>query len=188
MIYISSRAASLNGGGYARSKLEAEECIRKSALQWVILRPSEVYGQGAGEAINRLIWWIQRYPCVPVIGAGKSRFSPIYIDDAVSGIERSVFDEKLENKTIILAGPEEFTYDELVDRIAEYFGVSRFKLHLPAGLVKFAAVVLSSFGIKVLVPDQIPRLLCRKDQDISQTATLISYCPRKLEEGLREYL
>ena len=44
-------------------------------------------------------------------------------------------------KLIVLAGPEELTYDELVDRVAVYFGVKRFKLHLPAGLIKFGATV-----------------------------------------------
>ena len=51
--------------------------------------------------------------------------------------------EKLKNETLILAGPEDLTYDELVDRIAAYIGVNRFKIHLPAGLVKFAAAGLS---------------------------------------------
>ena len=187
IIYISSRAASLDGGGYSRSKLEAEECVKKSGLQWLILRPSEVYGQGAGDTINRLIRWVRRYPLVPVIGTGQARLSPVYIDDLVSAIERLIFNEKLISETILLAGPEDLTFDELVDRIAEYFGVRRFKLHLPAGLVKFAATVLSSFGMRILVPDQIPRLLCSKDQDISKTSALISYSPRKLEEGMAAY-
>ncbi len=185
IIYISSCAASLEGGGYARSKLEAEKCIKKSGISWLILRPSEVYGQGAGDAINRLIHWVRRYPCVPVIGAGEALLSPVYIDDVVSAMARAILDANLENETILLAGPEALTFDELVDRIAEYFGVKRFKLHLPASLVKFTAIVLSSLGINILVPDQIPRLLCSKDHDISKTS--ISYSPRKLEEGLTAY-
>ncbi|MBL7020632.1 MAG: NAD-dependent epimerase/dehydratase family protein [Nitrospinaceae bacterium] len=187
IIHISSRAASLDGGGYSRSKLEAEECVKKSGLQWLILRPSEVYGQGTGDTINRLIHWVRRYPLVPVIGTGQARLSPVYIDDLVSVIERLIFDGVLTSETILLAGPEDLTFDELVDRIAGYFGVRRFKLHLPAGLVKFAATVLSGMGMKILVPDQIPRLLCSKDQDISKTSALISYSPRKLEEGMAEY-
>ncbi len=186
IIYISSRAASLDGGGYARSKLKAEECVKASGLKWVILRPSEVYGQGAGDTINRLIHWVQRYPFVPVIGAGKSKLSPVYIDDLVSAMARSIFDEKLENEILILAGPEELTYDELVDRIAAFFGVSRFKLHLPAGMVKFGAAVLSNLGIKLLVPDQIPRLLCDKPHGIELAREKLNYSPRCLEDGMKQ--
>ena len=187
IIYISSRAASLDGGGYSRSKLEAEECVKKSKLQWLILRPSEVYGQGAGDTINRLIQGVKKYPFVPVIGKGQARLSPVYIDDVVSAMERSILDKELKGETILLAGPEDLTFDELVDRIAKYFGVIRFKLHLSSGLVKFVATVLTSLGIKILVPDQVPRLLCIKDQGIGKASALVSYSPRKLEEGMAAY-
>jgi NADH dehydrogenase len=187
IIYISSRAASLDGGGYSRSKLGAEECVKNSRLNWLILRPSEVYGQGAGDTINRLIQWVQKYPLVPVIGKGQAKLSPVYIDDVVSAMERAILDKELKGETILLSGPEELTFDDLVDRIAKYFGVWRFKLHLPAGLVKFGATVLTSLGKKLLVPDQIPRLLCSKDKGVGKTSALISYSPRKLEDGMAAY-
>jgi nucleoside-diphosphate-sugar epimerase len=186
-IYISSRAASLDGGGYSRSKLEAEEFVKSSGLQWLILRPSEVYGLREGDTINRLIQWVKKYPVVPVIGKGQARLSPVYIEDVVSAMERSILDKELESETILLAGPEELTFNELVDRIAKYFGVRRFKLHLPSRLVKFGATVLTSLGVKILVPDQIPRLLCSKDMSFSKASELISYSPRKLEEGINAY-
>jgi nucleoside-diphosphate-sugar epimerase len=96
IIYISSSAASLNGGGYSRSKLEAEQCIKRSGMKWVIIRPSEVYGQRVGDSINRLIHWIQNYIFVPVIGAGKCKLSPVFIDDVVSAIALSIFNQELE--------------------------------------------------------------------------------------------
>ena len=185
IIYISSLAASLNGGGYSRSKLEAEQCIKRSGMRWIILRPSEVYGQRMGASINRLIHWIQRYIFVPVIGSGKCKLSPVFIDDVVSAIALSIFNQELENQTIVLAGPEELTYDELVDRVALYFGVKRFKLHLPAGLVKFIATVMSGLGINTLTPDQIPRLLCEKSFGIDLAREKLGYSPRSLEEGIK---
>ena len=188
ILYISSRTASLDGGGYASSKLKAEEHVKKSGLQWIIMRPSEVYGQGAENSINQLIRWIQRYPCIPVIGEGKSRLSPVHIDDVVSAMLLSVFDEKLGNETIVLAGPEELTYDELVDRIAAYIGVSRFKIHIPAGLVKLAMVGFSKLGINILAPDQIPRLLSEKPYGIDLAREKLNYSPRYLEDGMEKIL
>jgi len=184
IIYISSSAASLNGGGYSRSKLEAEQCVKRSGMKWVILRPSEVYGQRMG-SINRLIALIQKCFFVPVIGSGQCKLSPVFIDDVVSAIALSIFNRELENETIVLAGPEELTYDDLVDRIAIYFGVKRFKLHLPPGLIKFGATLTSRFGINTLVPDQIPRLLCKKSYGIDLAREKLDYSPRSLEEGLR---
>jgi len=184
IIYISSTAASLNGGGYSRSKQEAEKSIKKSGMKWLILRPSEVYGQRAGDSINQLISWIQRYIFVPVVGARNCKLSPVFIDDVVSAIAVSIDNQELENLTIVLAGPEELTYEALVDRVASYFGVKRFKLYLPVGLVKLAAKVMSSLGLNILVPDQIPRLLSEKLYDIDVAREVLNYSPCCLEDGM----
>ena len=185
IIYISSAAASLNGGGYSRSKLEAEQLIKKSGMRWLILRPSEVYGQRAGDSINRLIRWIQRYTFVPVVGAGTCKLSPVFIDDVVSAIAASIFNKELENETIVLAGPEELTYEALVDRVAVYFGVKRFKLHLPTGLIRFGIMVMPKLGMNILVPDQLSRLLCNKSFGIGLAKEKLGYSPRVLEEGIK---
>jgi NADH dehydrogenase len=185
IIYISSLAVSLNGGGYSLSKLEAEQCIKKSGMKWVILRPAEVYGQRAGP-INRLISWIQRCLFVPVIGSGQCKLSPVFIDDVVSAIALSIFNKEVESETIVLAGPEALTYNDLVDRIAIYFSVKRFKLHLPADLIKFGATVTSRIGINTLVPDQIPRLLCKKSYGIDLAREKLDYSPCSLEESIKK--
>ena len=185
IIYISSAAASLNGGGYSRSKLEAEQLIKKSGMRWLILRPSEVYGQREGDSINRLIRWVQRYTFVPVVGAGTCKLSPVFIDDVVSAIAASIFNKELENETIVLAGPEELTYEALVDRVAVYFGVKRFKLHLPTGLIRFGITVMPKLGMNILVPDQLSRLLCNKSFRIGLAKEKLGYSPRVLEEGIK---
>ena len=185
IIYISSAAASLHGGGYSRSKLEAEQSIKKSGMKWLILRPSEVYGHREDDSINRLIRWIQRYIFVPVIGTGTCKLSPVFIDDVVSAIASSIFNKELENETIVLAGPEELTYDDLVDRVAAYFGVKRFKLHLPAGLIRLGITVMPKLGMNILVPDQISRLLCNKSFGIDLAKEKLDYSPRILEEGIK---
>ncbi len=185
IVYLSSLAASLSGGGYSRSKLDAEQCIKRSGMKWVILRPSEVYGQREGDSINRLIRCIQKFIFVPVIGNGTYKLSPVFIDDVVSAMKLSIFNEALESKTIVLAGPEELTYNEFVDRVAVYFGVKRFKLHLPIGLIKLGIMIMSGLGINILVPDQIPRLFCKKSFGIDLAKDKLGYSPQFLEEGMK---
>jgi nucleoside-diphosphate-sugar epimerase len=185
IIYISSAAASLHGGGYSCSKLEAEQRIMQSGMRWVIIRPSEVYGQRAGDSINQLIHWIQSYIFVPVIGVGTCKLSPVFIDDVVPAIALAIFNEELEYETIVLAGPEELTYDDLVDRVATNFGVKRFKLYLPEALIRFGIMAMSKLGMNFLMPDQIPRLLCNKSFRIDLAKEKLEYSPRTLEEGIK---
>ena len=69
-IFVSSAAASEEGGDYGVSKLRCEELIKESDLDWVILRPSEVYGLKMEEGIGKLVAWIEKFPIIPVIGDG----------------------------------------------------------------------------------------------------------------------
>ena len=48
-IFVSSSAASEKGGDYGVSKLRGEEKVKSSPLNWVILRPSEIYGPNMKE-------------------------------------------------------------------------------------------------------------------------------------------
>ena len=82
-IFVSSSAASKKGGEYGVSKLRCEERVQNSSLDWVILRPSEIYGPNMEEGIGKLISWIKKFPVIPVIGDGSYFLSPVYVDDIV---------------------------------------------------------------------------------------------------------
>ena len=75
IIYISSSAASEDGGDYARSKLQGEEIVRESGLDYVILRVSEVYGGKTGEGIDRLNAWINIFPLIPLANSTEPQSS-----------------------------------------------------------------------------------------------------------------
>ena len=172
-VFISSVAASEDGGAYGLSKLESEDRVCESGLQWIILRPSEVYGPQMKEGIGELISWVKNFKFIPVVGGA---------------IAQIVMNPDLINQKLNLCGPEIIPFREVIDRLSRFLEVRRNKIFIPIWIAKLGVSLASLMKLGSFTPDQIPRLLCRKDQDISQTATLISYCPRKLEEGLREYL
>ena len=187
-VFISSVAASEDGGAYGLSKLESEDRVCESGLQWIILRPSEVYGPQMKEGIGELISWVKNLKFIPVVGDGSYCMSPVYIDDVVEAMAQVVMNPDLTNRKLNLCGPEIIPFGEVIDRLSRFLEVRRNKIFIPIWIAKLGVSLASLMKLGSFTPDQIPRLLCRKDQDISQTATLISYCPRKLEEGLREYL
>ena len=187
-VFISSVAASGDGGGYGLSKLESEGLVCGSGLQWIILRSSEVYGPQMKEGIGKLISWVKNLKFIPVVGDGSYCMSPVYIDDVVEAMAQVVMKPDLTNRKLNLCGPEIIPFGEVIDRLSRYLEVRRNKIFIPVWIARLGVSLASLMKLGSFTPDQIPRLLCRKDQDISQTATLISYCPRKLEEGLREYL
>lgn len=187
-IFISSRAAGLNGGAYAKSKFLAEEEVAKSGLDWVILRLSEVYGAGEKEAVSKLIRIIKSSYFVPIIGSGQFRLAPIFSDDAIDGILKVLKKSAVNKKIYNLAGPEEITYSELVDKLLKEMRLKRVKIFLPVVLIRIILGIFSLAGIDIFVKDQLPRLLSEKSSDISQAVRDFNFQPRDLDAGLKEVL
>ena len=187
-IFISSRTASPTGGGYAQSKFLAEEEVKKSGLDWLILRLSEVYGASDNEAIGRLIRLIKSSYLIPVVGRGQYKVSPIFIDDAVAGIAAALNHAESQGKIYNLAGPEEFTFNELISRILQEMKLKRLKIYIPVALIKIILAVFSGLKINFFVKDQLPRLLNANSADISQAVKDFNFQPRDFSNGLKKML
>ncbi len=183
-IYISSAAATEEGGEYGVSKLRGEEKVKSSSLDWIILRPSEVYGPKMEEGIGQLISWVKRYPVIPVIGDGSYFLSPVYVDDIIQAIVEVINKDGLGKKTLNLCGPEKMTMNEVIDRLSQVHKVKRKNFFFPVWFVKLGIAFLSIVKSDIAFSDQIPRLLCEKDRSIKGTQAAIPYNPRNIEEGL----
>jgi len=184
-IYVSTRSAQADGGAYALSKLKAEEAVKVSGLSWLIVQPGECYGPGMKEPINRLAKWVQRWPIVPCIRDKNCTLSPVYVGDVVQALVTALKSEQLSKETIVLAGPDAMTFEELIDRMSQHYLVKRIKIRVSIHRVHLLAQILSRWGINALVPDQIPRLICKKPENDPSRNDLLHFSPKKLEQGLK---
>ncbi len=187
-IYVSSFAAGEHGGPYARSKFLAEKLVQASDIDWVILRPSEVYGPGSPDAINQLIGLIQKSPIIPIIGDGSYILSPVAIDDIVPAMVEAIVSENLKNARIDLTGPESMTFTSLIERIESYLGLKRTKLFIPLSLAKLAVEFLILLKEDAIARDQIPRLVNPRDSISSRPKSRSGYQPKSLEQGLEKII
>jgi nucleoside-diphosphate-sugar epimerase len=183
-IFVSSVAASEEGGDYGVSKLRCEELVGKSGLDWVILRPSEVYGVKMEEGIGKLVAWVEKFPIIPIIGDGSYFLSPVSVDDVVQVMVEILRNDSIKKENLNLCGPEKMTMNELIDRLAQIQKVKIKKIFLPIWFVRVSIGILSIFKSSIAFSDQIPRLLCRKNHSIDKTQAIISYNPIKIEKGL----
>ncbi|MBI2886280.1 MAG: complex I NDUFA9 subunit family protein [Chloroflexi bacterium] len=148
-LFLSSIGAGPGPHPYLRTKWEAEELVRGSGLPWTILRSSIVFGPG-DEFMNRLAALVRRPPSgdrmlapfVPIIGSGRTRFQPIFVEDVAECILRAVEGEAYAGRTVEIGGPEQFSYEELVDIVMDTLGVHRPKLHLPVALMRPAVALM----------------------------------------------
>ena len=100
---------------YIRSKGQAEEIVRESALEWVIFRPSVVFGDG-GEFIPYTKRLAPPY-FTPLPGGGKTRFQPIWIGDLVPMLAEAAGASDTEDphagEIYEVGGPEVLTLAEI---------------------------------------------------------------------------
>ena len=93
--------------GYLYSKWLGEQAVRDSSLDWVVLRPSLLFGKGDGFfnlVKTTLKWWSPGVVVIP--GKGDARFQPLSVDDLAVGIEQSVTDAGRSKSVYELGGPE----------------------------------------------------------------------------------
>lgn len=166
-VYISTRCATLGSGAYGESKLAAENALREAGFSdLLIIRPSEVYGVGSGEGIDRFIGLARSKRIAPaLIGAERIRFSPLNVDDLVLRTAALIASQAPGEHVVEMCGPEELSGSELASRLADRFGAIRIPIWLPA--LRIAAGLARIAGIGIASPDQFERLLCEKTCRVS---------------------
>ncbi len=182
--YMSSRAAERGGGAYAKSKIIAERIVESSGLDWIILRPAEVYGAGS-EAILSLARHMQKYHLAPMLGDGSSAVAPVWVDDVLQATVQTI-DSAVAKRTYTIAGPQEFTYNDVVDVMAKTLHLRALKVHIPIFVMRILAAIAKRVGSSIIVDDQIDRLMVKKDADISEARRDLGFNPLPLAEGLKK--
>jgi NADH dehydrogenase len=101
-----------------------------------------IYGPGDKFTI-RLSEMLRLAPVMPVIGSGKYRVQPIYIDDVVSCMVKAVTGDAFLNEIYEIGGPDQLTYEEVTKAIAEAMGLKRM-VHVPLFFMKPIARALET--------------------------------------------
>ena len=173
---------------YHRTKWEAEELVRASGLPFTILRPSLIYGPGDLFTI-RLAETIKISPVLPVIGSGRSKIQPIFIDDVTECIQKISTSDSYLNEMYEIGGPEQLTYEEVTKAIAAALGIKRPTVHMPMFFMRTMARAAETFLPKPPVTrDQLIMLQEDNVCDMRDIREVFGIEPVKFREGLAKFL
>lgn len=170
-----------------RAKWTAEEAVRGAGCEFVIFRPSWVYGR-RDRSLNRFIQLIRRLPVVPVIGSGQTRVQPVLVDDVARVVALAVDEPRATHQVFELGGPERLTMDEILRTVQQILGRHQPLVHVPAGLVKTQAALLALLPDPPLTPAAVDFILQEETVDPAPAEALFGIRFRSLAEGLRTYL
>jgi uncharacterized protein YbjT (DUF2867 family) len=127
---------------YLSSKWRGEQLVRQSDLDWVVLRPSIMFGEGDGFfslVKTTLTWWSPGVIAIP--GSGEERFQPLSADDLAIAVERSATEQDRFRSVYELGGPDYWSYRQIVDEVMRVTGKRRMKVSVPASLIGALTVV-----------------------------------------------
>ena len=125
-------------GAYAKSKLEAEDAIRKicheSEMDYVILRPTLVYGSGVRANFLSLIDAVNKNYPLPLASI-KNKRSLLYVGNLIHAIMLSVSYPEKANR-IFLVSDTDISVPELVRKIASLLGKRALLFYFPVNWLK----------------------------------------------------
>ena len=169
--------------GYLRSKARGEQIVRESALDWVVLRPSLMFGEGDGFfniVKTTLRYWSPGIVAIP--GKGDTRFQPLSADDLAIAVERSLTNADRTGSVYELGGPDWLTYRQIVDEVMRVTGMRRLKVPIPIPLIgALTAVTDRVLPIFPVTHDQIGSLQRQNYTDRDAFEKAFGVKPRKLD-------
>ena len=121
---------------------EYEARLRKWAIangiDWVILRPTLIYGLGRDKNITEIARFIQRFGFFPLFGPAKGLRQPIHAEDVAIACFNVLFSSDIANQAYNLSGGETLSYRDMVNQVfAAYHRTPRL-ITIPRWVFKIA--------------------------------------------------
>jgi len=142
---------------YYRGKAALEDAVRSSGLSYAIVRPTLLFGEG-DVLINNIAWLLRHLPVFAIPGNGRYRLQPMHVGDHA----RLLVEVGSQAVDVIVdsAGPEIFTFDELIDLLRRAMNVRTLVVHTPPVLALAGAMLAGRLvGDMLLTRDELNDLM-----------------------------
>ncbi|WP_159946074.1 complex I NDUFA9 subunit family protein [Rhizobium sp. 18065] len=154
---------------YASTKGRAEAAIQSILPDATILRPSIVFGP-EDSFFNKFAAMARISPFLPLVGGGKTKFQPVYVEDVAEAIALSVDGRIASGKIYELGGRDVLTFKQCLQTMLEVIGRKRALVPLPFGIASMIGSIASAIPLisPPLTSDQVT--LLKRDNVVSDSA------------------
>jgi uncharacterized protein YbjT (DUF2867 family) len=157
-----------SGSEYARTKAAGEARAKAAFPGAIILRPSIVFGP-EDNFFNQFAALSRLAPGLPLIGGGKTKFTPLFVGDLAEAIATLVDRGEASGQTFEFGGPEVFTFKQLMEFTLATIGRKRLLVPVPWFIAKIMGTVLGYIPGAPLTADQVE--LLKTDNVVSEAAS-----------------
>ena len=170
---------------YERTKLEGErvalDFAGRTGFSIVVVRPAWVYGPRCPRTA-KLFRTISKGR-FPIFGSGKNLRHPVYITDAIRGLELCAETPDIEREVFIIAGELPVKSGELISIIRKQLNVRTPQIYLPIFLGQGVGLALElTFKLIDRQPPFSRRsmdfFLKHHDYTIAKAKSKLNYCPQ----------
>jgi uncharacterized protein YbjT (DUF2867 family) len=120
---------------YHLSKKTADDALRNLDVDWYVLQPSIVYGDGAQSMA--LFHALAALPVHALIDGGKQLMQPVHVSDIAATIIQCLKPESSTRLTLLMVGPEAISFRRLLEQLRQRLGKKPAPaFSLPGGLAQ----------------------------------------------------
>jgi uncharacterized protein YbjT (DUF2867 family) len=146
-----------SGSPYIRARGRGEVAVQQAFPGATIVRPGAMFGPG--DALFMTLADLARLlPALPLIGGGRTRLQPAYVEDVAEAITRILADPETAGHTYELAGPGVCTMRELVEMTLRLTGRRRLLVPIPFAVAAVQARLFEFLPSPPLTTSQVDLL------------------------------
>jgi len=142
---------------YIGSRGRGEIAVQQTFVGATIVRPSAMFGPGDA-LFGTLADLARSLPVLPLIGGGRTRLQPVYVEDVAQAVLRILADPGTVGRTYELAGPKVYTLRDLVRFTLSILGKRRLLMPVPFAVAEIQARLLEFLPSPPLTTGQVDLL------------------------------
>lgn len=124
------------------SEARVQAWAESRGIEWVILRPTLIYGLGRDKNISEIARFIRRFGFFPLLGKANGLRQPIHAEDVAAACVSALQAPGAANRAYNISGGETLAYRDLVARVFAALGRRPRLATVPLGAFRLAVAVL----------------------------------------------
>ena len=159
---------------YYGAKWDSERLVEGSGIPYVIFRPSFVFGTDGG-ILPTFVKLARFTPVTPIIGSGRQRIQPIWVDDVAEYFVRAVDLEAAAGRIFELGGPDAVSWNEFWERLKRARRSRRPSVHVPVRLMRLNALVTERLPGDIPLTNDLLTMLEHGDNVVSNPVAVETF-------------
>ena len=168
---------------YHLSKKAADDVLRKLDIDWTVLQPSIVYGDGAQSMA--LFHALAALPVHALIDGGKQLIQPIHVSDVAATIIQCFSADSAARITLPLVGPEAISFKQLLEQLRQRLGKKpAIAFSLPGELAQHSVFIGKWLGEPTFNAENIAMLRRGNSADATPIKQFLGRSTKSLQQLL----